>query len=494
MLLQLRGMRKRFGGVQALANGCLDVRAGEAHLLLGENGAGKSTLMKIAAGMYCADGGELLWLGERCSFRNPAEAQRVGIAMVHQESLLAPHLTVAQNVWLGREPGTGWGLLKSGEIEARTRALIEQHGFPLRADWRVEKLGPAGRQLVEICRALAQDSSLLIFDEPTSALAEGESAEVLRITGELKRRGLAVIYITHRMRELREVGDRATVLRDGSTVFSSPMADVTNNELIRHMAGRKVSEDYRRTPVQPGREMLRVEGLTRKNVLHGIDLSVRAGEVVGIAGLVGSGRTELCRALFGVDRIDGGRIVVDGKRVRIASPQEAVKEGIVLVPEDRQRHGLVAGRPVGENLSLAALERWSAGGVIRQGRERRAVAERIEGLRLKCGSPAQLAGKLSGGTQQKTVIGKWVMRGAKVYLFDEPARGIDIGAKREVFELMDTLARQGAALLMVSSELTELIQAADRILVMRQGRIVAQCAGQASQEEILRHATMGGEA
>jgi len=494
MVLQLRGIRKRFGGVQALIDGCLDIKAGEAHLLLGENGAGKSTLMKIVAGMYAADGGDLFWLGERRRFSSPAEAQRAGIAMVHQESLLAPHLTVAENVWLGREPGTRWGLLTRGGIEERTRALIEQHQFPLRADWRVERLGPAGRQLVEICRALAQQSKLLIFDEPTSALAESESAEVLRIAGELKARGLAVIYITHRMRELREIGDRATVLRDGATVFSRAMAEVTDDELIRHMAGRELNDIHRRTPAPRGRELLRVEGLTRNGLLRGVGLVVHAGEIVGIAGLVGAGRTELCRALFGIDRIDGGRVWADGTQVTFKSPRDAVAAGFVLAPEDRQRHGLAAGRPVGENLTLAALDRFSPAGVIRPALERRAINEQIGRLRLKCGSPAQPAGRLSGGTQQKAVIGKWLMRGAKVYVFDEPARGIDIGAKQEVFELMDRVARQGAGVLMVSSDLPELIQVADRILVMRNGRIVAQCARHASQEEILRHAAMGGEA
>lgn len=494
MVLRLTAITKRFGPVQALTGGSLEVDAGEVHLLLGENGAGKSTLMKIVAGMHAADGGEMWWRGERCRFANPAEAQRAGIAMVHQESMLAPHLTVAENVWLGREPRSGWGLLKNGAIVTRTQNLIEQHGFPLKAEWRVGKLNPAGRQMVEICRALAQDASLLIFDEPTSALAENESAEVIRITGELKRRGVAVVYITHRMRELREVGDRATVLRDGATVFSSTMSDVTNGELIRHMVGREVSQVYRRTPVDPGRERLRVEGLTRKGVLHGIDLSVRAGEVIGIAGLVGSGRTELCRALFGVDRIDGGRIWVDGAPVRFASPREAIEAGVALAPEDRQRHGLANGRSVSENLSLASMEKFSPGGIIRSKTERHLVDDQISSLGLKCGSPHHQVVRLSGGNQQKTVIGKWLMRGAKVYLFDEPTRGIDIGAKQEVFELIDNVARRGAAVVMVSSELAELTQTADRILVMREGQIVAQCEGQCSQEEILRQATTGGKA
>lgn len=494
MVLRLTGMQKRFGGVRALAQGDLDVRPGEVHLLLGENGAGKSTLMKIAAGMIRPDGGEMLWQGTRVEFRNPAEAQRAGIAMVHQESLLAPHLTVAENVWLGREPADRWGLLKRGEVEAATRRLIEEHRFPLQPEWRVERLGPAGRQLVEICRAVAHDASLLIFDEPTSALSGHESDEVLRIVRDLKLRGLAVIYITHRMKELRQVGDRATVLRDGATVFSAAMADVDDDELIRHMAGRQAEGFFARTPCEPGRELLRVEGLGRRGVLEDINLSVRAGEIVGIAGLMGSGRTELCRALFGAEPADAGRILVDGKPVRVDSPRRAVEAGIALAPEDRQGHGLATGRAVGENITLPSLERFSHGGVIALRREHAEAGALAARLRLKSETLDQGAGKLSGGNQQKAVIAKWVMRGARVFLFDEPARGIDVGAKREVFELMDELVRQGAAILMVSSEMQELTSVADRILVMKGGRIAAELPRHAPQEEILRAATMGGAA
>jgi ABC-type sugar transport system ATPase subunit len=491
MVLELTGMQKRFGGVQALAKGDLQVRAGEVHLLLGENGAGKSTLMKIVAGMYRADGGVMTWKGEKAEFRSPAEAQRAGIAMVHQESLLAPHLTVAENVWLGREPSTRWGLLRRSEAETRTRRLIDEHGFPLRPEWRVEKLSPAARQLVEICRAVAHDSSLLIFDEPTSALSDSESAEVFRIVPDLKHRGIGVIYITHRMNELRQVGDRATVLRDGETVFSSPMAEVTNDELIRQMVGREITGLYSRTPLPPGVEMLRVEGLSRAGTLHDVTLTVCAGEIVGLAGLAGAGRTELCRALFGVDAIEGGRVWVGGEAVRIRSPRDAVRAGLALAPEDRQRHGLAVGRPSGENMTLASLERFSPMGLIRHKREWDAIAEQAARLKLKAESQAQPAGKLSGGNQQKVVIAKWLMRGARVFLFDEPTRGIDIGAKREVFELMDELARQGAAILMVSSEMQELMQVADRILVMKDGRIVAELPGETTQEEILRFAASG---
>jgi rhamnose transport system ATP-binding protein len=489
MVLELEGMQKRFGGVVALRQGDLRAAAGEVHLLLGENGAGKSTLMKIAAGMVAPDGGRMRWRGAAARFRTPSEAQRAGVAMVHQESLLAPHLTVAENLWLGRELAGRWGWLRRGRMREAARRLIAEHRFPLREDWRVERLSPAERQMVEICRAVAHEASLLIFDEPTSALSDSETREVFRIVGGLKDRGVAVVYITHRMEELRAVGDRATVLRDGETVFTAAMAEVTNGELVRQMVGRELEAPPGRER-QPGAVRLRVDGLTRHGALQNISFEVRAGEILGIAGLVGAGRTELCRALFGVDIPDAGRVEVDGVEVRARSPREAVEAGLALAPEDRQRAGLATGRPVGENLLLASLERVCRWGFVDRAKAS-AVVQRLTGrMRLKAASPAQAAGQLSGGNQQKVVVAKWVARGAKVYLFDEPTRGIDIGAKAEVFGLMEELAREGAAVVMVSSEMPELLQMADRILVMRQGRVAAELPRTATQEEILRHAAL----
>ncbi len=480
MVLDLRSIQKRFGGVQALRRGELSVRAGEVHLLLGENGAGKSTLMKIVAGMQAPDGGEFLWKGQPARFRTPAEAQRAGIGMVHQESLLAPHLSVAENIYLGREPRRGLGWIDRGRAVREATLLIEEHGFPLHAESMVGALSPAGRQLVEICRAVAHGSSLLIFDEPTSSLSGSESKEVFRIVRTLRDRGASVIYITHRMEELREIGGRVTVLRDGETVFTGEMAEVTTPELIRHMVGRSVEAIYRREPLPPGREMLRVENLRRRGVLHDVSLTLRAGEIVGLAGLIGAGRTELCRCLFGVDRADSGSVSVDGRAQRIHSPRDAVRAGLALIPEDRQKEGLAAGLPVRDNLLMASMKSVSRFGFIDAKRERELI-----------GSPAdQLAGKLSGGNQQKVVIRKWVLSGAKVVLFDEPTRGIDVGAKVEVFESMEQMARDGAAVLMVSSELPELLQVADRILVMRQGRIAAGLPRGTTQEEIMRHAAL----
>jgi len=485
MLLQLRGIQKRFGGITALRSGDLDVPAGQVHLLMGENGAGKSTLMKIVAGMYSADAGEMLWNRQRVTFRKPADASAIGIAMVHQESLLASHLTVAENIFLGRAPSLGFGIVDRRRMIDQASRLIAEHGFPLQPDWRVERLSPAGKQLVEICRAIQHGSSLLIFDEPTSSLSEAETGEVFRIVRTLRDRGMGVIYITHRLDELRAVGERVTILRDGATVHSCAISDLPREELIRHMVGREVSAVYRRDPVPPGPVRLRVEGLSRSPLLKDISLSIRAGEIAGMAGLVGAGRTELCRCLFGLDPIDAGRVEVDGRGVRIRTPRDAVAAGVALVPEDRQRAGLARDLRVGHNMTIAHLDCVSRLGFVGADAEREVTSQFIRKLRIRTEGPQMLAGRLSGGNQQKLVIAKWLLRQARVFLFDEPTRGIDVGAKVEVFETMDELARSGAAVLMVSSELPELLQVADRILVMRQGRLVGELPGQTTQEAIM---------
>ncbi len=487
-MVQLKGIQKRFGGVVALRDAALEVRRGEIHLLMGENGAGKSTLMKIVAGMLERDAGEFLWQGRSVHFRNPSEAAAQGIAMVHQESLLAPHLSVAENIFLGREPRRPLGWVNRRELTERASRIIEEHRFPLQAEWRVERLSPAGKQMVEICRAIEQGSSLLIFDEPTSSLSDAETQEVFRIVRALRDRNMGVIYITHRLEELRAIGDRVTVLRDGETVHSGPLGEISSDQLIRHMVGRELASVYSRNALEPGEELLAARGLTRKPLLDGITFSLRAGEIVGMAGLIGAGRTELCRALFGIDAIDSGEIRIRGRAQRIGSPQDAVRAGIALIPEDRQRTGLATGLPVPYNLTMANLRAVCRGGFLRHAAEARITSEFTARLRIRTGPPRQPAGRLSGGNQQKVAIAKWLLRDARVFLFDEPTRGIDVGAKREVFDILDELARRGAGILMVSSEMSELIQVADRILVMRQGRISGEMPGRTTPEAILRHA------
>jgi ribose transport system ATP-binding protein len=493
LLLDLSGIQKRFGGVAALHGANLSVAPAEVHLLLGENGAGKSTLMKIVAGMEHCDSGQILWQGRDAAFRSPAEAAAAGIAMVHQESLLAPHLSVAENIFLGREPRLPLGWVSRRRMLEQASRLIEEHHFPLHAEWLVERLSPAAKQLVGICRAIQHGSSLLIFDEPTSSLSGAETGEVFRIVRTLRERGMGVIYITHRLEELRAIGDRVTILRDGATVHTGPLAQVCTDRIIQHMVGREMVSIYRREPLAPGPELLRVEELTRRGALQDVSFRLRAGEIVGLAGLIGAGRTETCRAIFGVDPIDAGTIVVQGRAVRIRSPREAVAAGIALVTEDRQRTGLALRLPVAHNITLANLREISRLGVLDGNAQSRVTADYIARLRIRCSSGRQAAGRLSGGNQQKVVVAKWLFRRGRVFLFDEPTRGIDVGAKAEVFQVMDELARSGAAILMVSSEIQELSQVADRILVMRQGRIAGELPGGATQEDIMRYAALERE-
>jgi ABC-type sugar transport system ATPase subunit len=342
--------------------------------------------------------------------------------------------------------------------------------------------------MVEICRAIQQGSSLLIFDEPTSSLSDAETQEVFRIVRALRDRKVGVIYITHRLEELRAIGDRVTVLRDGATVHSGPLSEITTEQLIRHMVGREITSIYTRQPVVAGEELLRVDHLTREPALKDISFSLRAGEIVGMAGLIGAGRTELCRALFGVDAIDHGTVHIGGNALRIRSPRDAVSAGLALIPEDRQHTGLATELPISHNFTMANLGLVSRFGFLNHAAEKRVAADFTQRLRIRAQSDRQIAGRLSGGNQQKVAIAKWLVCAARIFLFDEPTRGIDVGAKIEVFQMMDELARNGAAILMVSSEMGELLQVADRILVMRQGRISGELPGHTTQEEIMRHA------
>ncbi|MCY4596514.1 MAG: sugar ABC transporter ATP-binding protein [Bryobacterales bacterium] len=483
MLLELSSIRKSFGGVRALRDGNLSVAPGQVHALVGENGAGKSTLMKIVAGMLRRDGGDMLWKGRVVDFARPAEAHALGIHMVHQESLLAPHLTVSENVFLGRETRRG-ALLDRVGMERATARILESHHFPLQANWTVEKLSPAQKQIVEICRALHGEPSMLIFDEPTSSLSDTEAAEVFRTVRELRDRGIGIVYITHRLGELDEIADDVTVLRDGETVHSCPADEVSTREIVHHMVGRDVAAIYDRDKLAPGEVRLKVD-------VPGVALEVRAGEIVGIAGLMGAGRTEVCETIFGITPAKEGSIAVNGVERNIQSPHGAVEVGIALVTEDRQRTGLAIKLPVRTNVTLANMEAVCTGGVVQAGKERRVAEDYQTRLRMQVDNVEQSAWQLSGGNQQKVVIAKWLFRDTDIVLFDEPTRGIDVGAKAEVFALMDEMAREGKAIVMVSSELPELLQVADRILVMREGSVVAELPRETTQQEIMHHAAVG---
>ena len=483
MLLELSAIRKSFGGVRALRDASLRVRAGQVHALVGENGAGKSTLTKIVAGMLRRDGGRMLWRGRSADFATPGEAHAEGISMVHQESLLAPHLTVAENVFLGREIRRR-GMLDHEAMQRETTRIIKSHRFALRADWRVGQLRPPQKQLVEIIRALHGNSSLMILDEPTSSLSEKETARVFRTVKTLRERGIGIIYITHKLAELMEIADHITILRDGETVHDSPAGEIEVSEIVRHMVGRSLSAVYSRKALPPGEERLSVD-------LPGVRFTVRAGEIVGVAGLVGAGRTEVCEAIFGIEPPASGAIVVNGLPRDIQSPVDAVATGIALVTEDRQKTGLAVRLSVRSNVSMANLDALCSAGVVRRRRERRVAEDFRARLRVRAGNVEQDAWQLSGGNQQKVVIAKWLFRDSDVVIFDEPTRGIDVGAKAEVFALMDEMARQGKAVLMISSEMPELLQVADRILVMREGSITGELPRETTQQEIMQLAAVG---
>ena len=499
-LLRVDGVSKGFPGVQALQGVSLQVDGGECLALVGENGAGKSTLMKILSGVYAPDEGQLSLNGRPLSLGSPRQAQDAGIAIIYQEFNLMPNLSVSENVFVGREPNAA-GLVRRRAMRRQTRELLDQLGVALHPDAIVRDLSVAEQQMVEIAKALSLNARLVIMDEPTSALTETEVAALLRIVRGLKERGLGVIFITHRLDEVLAVSDRVTVLRDGQNAGELSTAEATPERIVRLMVGRNLGDFFRKEAAPSaatGRPALEVRGLGRTGtvrdaaaiVLHDVSLSVRPGEIVGLAGLVGSGRTELVRAVFGADPFDHGEVLVDGRAVSIRAPRDAIRLGIGLVPEDRKAQALILGLAIRENISLAGLGSLARFGVVRRGAERARARHFVDALSIRTPSLDQKVVNLSGGNQQKVVIAKWLSLRPKVLIMDEPTRGIDVGAKAEVHHLMSDLARQGVAVLMISSELPEILGMSDRVLVMRQGRIAGELArGDATQESIMALAT-----
>lgn len=492
----MRGIVKRYPGVVALDGVDLEVERGEVHVLLGENGAGKSTLMKILAGAVRRDAGTIELDGRTCEMESPRAAQRAGVGIIYQEFNLVPHLTVAENILLGREPrGVVPWMIDRAVLRREAARWLGELGVAIAPGARVAELGVAEQQMVEVAKALSLEAKILVMDEPTSALSAAEIGRLFGVIRELRRRGVAIIYISHRMEELAQIGDRVTVLRDGRHVGTRRIGEVTLDELIRLMVGRELTEQFPRRTHTPGEEALRVEGLTRHGVLHDITFTVRRGEVVGLAGLMGSGRTEVARAVFGADPIDGGTIRLKGREVAVGSPRRAVGLGLGFLTEDRKRQGLVLCRDIAENTCLASLDRFTRAGVLSPARAAAAAGRLAADLRVKTPSLAQRVVNLSGGNQQKVVLAKWLCREADVLIFDEPTRGIDVGAKAEIYQLINRLAAEGRAILMISSELPEILGLSDRILVMHAGRIAGEfTAAEATQEKILQCALGGARA
>ncbi len=473
LTLRVRDVSKSYPGVRALQHVELAVLPGEIHAVIGENGAGKSTLMKIIFGVTHPDAGTIAVRGAPVSIGSPVEAQRLGISMVHQELSLVPVLDVGRNIYLGREPSLALGVIDWPRLYRDAAELLARLGIGLNPRTIVRGLSTAQKQMVEIARALSWQSILLILDEPTSSLTQGETRELYRILRGLKAEGVSVLYISHRLEELPEIADRVTVMRDGRTIGTVDARATPIPTLIRMMVGRGVDQQFPRAHAPIGAEILRVEGLTRHGMVEDVSFSVRAGEIVGMAGLVGAGRSETARLIAGADQKDAGRITIDGRLVDVGSPAAAIAAGIALLPEDRKQQGLVLPLPVKNNLSLATLREFTRFGIVWQ-RERDRMAQRfVRDLRIRTPNLDFRVRNLSGGNQQKVVLGKWLGSHPRVLIFDEPTRGIDVGAKVEVYEEMNDFIARGAGILLISSELPEVLGMSDRVLVMHEGRLVA---------------------
>lgn len=496
LLVDMEGIDKSFPGVHALDQARFDLRPGEVHALVGENGAGKSTLMKILAGIYRKDAGRILYQGAEVDIPNPRAAQHLGISMIHQELNLMPHLTLAQNVFIGREPRQGVRfMLAEQKINSQTQALFDAMHLRLDPKTKAADLTVAKQQMVEIAKALSFNSQVLIMDEPTAALTESEIEELFRIIRELRERGVGIVYISHRLEELKQIADRITVMRDGRYVDTVQAADVPISRIISMMVGRTIYESAPEVPdvIDPD-VVLEVRNLNRGNAIRNVSFQLRRGEILGFAGLMGAGRTEVARAVFGADPVDSGEIYIHGRQVHIKSPGDAVAHGIGYLSEDRKRYGLAVGLDVESNVVLASFEKFlDAKALVNRSRIRTTAQHYVEALSIKTPSLQQQVKNLSGGNQQKVVIGKWLTADTEVLIFDEPTRGIDVGAKSEIYRLLNDLAAQGKSIIMISSELPEILRMSHRIVVMCEGRITGELtAAEATQERIMEFATQRG--
>mgnify|MGYP001263115801 CR=1 FL=1 len=491
-LVAMAGIDKAFPGVMALKGARFELLPGEVHALMGENGAGKSTLMKILAGIYPRDRGAILIDGNPAEMATPKAAQELGIGIIHQELSLMPHLTAAQNILIGREPRRFGGLLlDEAALNAQAAEILRSMHLVLDPRTVVGGLTIAKQQMVEIAKALSYRSRVLIMDEPTAALTDAEINELFAIIRQLRSEGVGIVYISHKMDELKRIADRVTVMRDGETVGTVPAAETPVETIISMMVGRKLTEEVAIAPdLSAAPIALEVRGLRRGKEIRDISFDLRKGEILGFAGLMGAGRTEVARAIFGADPLEAGEVLVHGRKVTIRQPQDAVRAGIGYLSEDRKHFGLATGMDVRNNIALPSLSRFTGpGGVLREGDMRKVAEGYIAQLAIKTPSDRQEARLLSGGNQQKVVIAKWLLRDCDILIFDEPTRGIDVGAKNEIYRLLTGLAEQGKAIIVISSELPEVLRLAHRIAVMCEGRLTGFLPGGASQEEIMRLAT-----
>jgi ribose transport system ATP-binding protein len=490
-ILEMRGVTKRFPGVVALDNAELALRPAEVHCLLGENGAGKSTLMKILAGAQPMDEGEIIVDGEPVTIQSPHHAQELGISMIYQEFNLSPYMSVAENIYLGREPCRGnTPIIDWPRLYRDAETVLERIGVSLDVRRPVHELSIAQQQMVEIAKALSVDARIIVMDEPSATLTDHELEALFRLIRTLKHQGIALVYISHRMEEIFEIGGRATIMRDGAHIATRDLCDLSRDDIIKMMVGRELKDEFPKEVFDVGEERLRLAGITRRGHFEDVSFSLHRGEIVGLTGLVGAGRTEVARAIFGADHIDTGEVHLDGEPIVITSPRDAIRRGIGLLTEDRKNQGLVLGMSVAENTTLANLKELVGRGFMNRRAEREVTERYIGELAIKTPGPSQIVQNLSGGNQQKVVLAKWLFTDSKLLIFDEPTRGIDVGAKVEIYKLMNELVRKGVAILVISSELPEILGMCDRILVMHEGRIAGELAREgATQEQIMQLAT-----
>jgi ribose transport system ATP-binding protein len=493
LLVQMEGIDKSFPGVHALDDCKFELRPGEVHALVGENGAGKSTLMKVLAGVYHKDAGRILYKGREVEIPNPRAALDLGISMIHQELNLMPHLTVAQNIFIGREPRRGprfW--LDDRQTNLQAEKLFETMHLQMDPTVKVANLTVARQQMVEVAKALSYNAEVLIMDEPTAALTEAEIDELFRIIRQLRDRGVGTVYISHRLEELPVISDRITVMRDGRYVNTVPTTQTTKDQIISMMVGRTIYESAPEIPENPNQEVvLEARHLNRGTAIRDVSFTLKRGEILGFAGLIGAGRTEVARAIFGADPFDSGEVLVGGKSVQIKHPKNAVANGVGYLSEDRKRYGLALKMDVESNVVLASFRKFvGLGGWVNGARTHETAQQYVEMLAIKTPSVAQKVKNLSGGNQQKVIIAKWLVVDTDVLIFDEPTRGIDVGAKSEIYRLLNDLARQGKAIMMISSELPEILRMSHRIVVMCEGRITGELSSaEATQEKIMQLAT-----
>ena len=495
-ILEMKNIEKYFSGVHALKSVSFDLRAGEVHALMGENGAGKSTLMKVLTGIHQMDGGEIKLFGDQVKFTDISQSQKAGISMIHQELNMMNHLTVAQNIYIGREPLINNFYIDDKKMEADARELFERIGVDIDPSVTLGTLTVGKQQMVEIAKAISYDSKLLILDEPTAALTQTEVEDLFKIMNDLRDKGIGMIYISQRMDEINRISDRITVMRDGEYVGTLITKDTTKDEIVKMMVGRVVYGDKKEKSNVPENApvVLEVKNLCSGKTIKNVSFKLKKGEILGFSGLMGAGRTEVARAIFGADHYDSGEIFINGKKVSITEPYLAVKYGICYLSEDRKRYGLMLDKSISENTALSSLCNFIRFGWINDKKIARESKKYNDKMRTKTPSMEQLLKNLSGGNQQKVIIARWLMKDSDIFIFDEPTRGIDIGAKSEIYDLIEELAANGKSIIMISSELSEIQRLSDRVVVMCEGRITNEIdIKDATQEEIMKYATMREE-